>query len=82
MKYQLICYILSHAHKIKIHEIYKTCVFTLFSTLKIVSLLEMLHLYGFFLKLIQIYYATFSNVNFDKCFLKIAKRFVRYRFFK
>ena len=27
MKYQLICY----AHKIKIHEIYTTCVFTLFN---------------------------------------------------
>ena len=70
MKYELICYILSHAHKIKIYEIYKTCVFTLFniSFLKLSVYLTCCICTAFFYKQIEIYYATFFNVNFDKCF--------------
>ena len=59
MKYELICYILSHAHKIKIYDIFKTCVFTLFN----ISYLKLsVHLYCIFLQ-------TNTNIlcHFFKC---------------
>ena len=60
MKYQLICYILSHAHKIKIHEIYMTC--TLFNISYLRLSVYFLHLYCFFLQ-------TYTNIlcHFFKC---------------